>query len=189
MEVDRQMAITIALYERYASDKRPPSNTWQGYATASMVLVSFMGVETVTTNDAHMIVDGFFSVSELLKMEGEILYTCGLNLYAATGYDIMNVYLTDYSMIVGDVASTIYQLAYFTTLSRSYNHDEVGMVCIEMGCRFNKVPFKGKSRTGIIRVFQVDMRQFLDIEKPNIYKVVTRGSVKAEDIVRAVDTF
>ena len=181
---DRVVATAIALYERYATAQKLTHEKWQGYATTALMLATFMEPDPQEAANVSFITDYSYDAKEVLQMERDLLTVCGLNLFAATGYDIMKVFLDNYSEMVKDASSTLYQLHYFTTLSGKYGHKEIAMICIEMGCRFAKVPFGGESNPDAIRTFRYDLSSILDVEREPIYDLVKRGSIKTVAIVR-----
>lgn len=183
---DRAMALAIALYERYATLQKPSKENWQGYAISAMVITTFMEPIFISTSNASSMTDNAYTPETLLQMERDIITICGPNLYAATGYDIMKVYLENYPENVSGVASTLYQLAYFTTLSGKYGHKEVALACIEMACKFLKVSFSGKSNPDAIRKFRYDLSSILDVEREPIYDLVKRGTFLTKEIIKGL---
>ena len=183
---DRAMALAVALYERYTTLQKPSRENWQGYAVSAMVISTFMESIFISTSDASFMTDNAYTPETLLQMERDIITVCGPNLYAATGYDIMKVYLENYPENVNGVASTLYQLAYFTSLSSKYGHKEIALACIEMACKFLKVSFNGKSNPDAIRKFRYDLSSLLDVEREPIYDLVKRGTFLTKEIIKGL---
>lgn len=178
---DRCIALAIALFERYIATIYPPRDQWQGYEIISVIIASFIDPTYMNIDDAFEYTAKRYAEETLIQMERDVLTVCGLNSYAATSYDIMRVYLDYYPEAVRDVALTLYQLSYFTTLSNTYEYQEIALVCIEMGCLFAKVPFQQRSNPDMIRQFKSDINNMKD--RDEIYDLVKRGTFLTKEIV------
>src|ERR1019366_3103956 len=136
---DRVKGVAFSLFERYMEMriiKRKQLTTCLIAALhiASQVVENYNSLQR---QEVQFILDGIGrigDIDDIATFKVQILLVTCLDLYAATSYDVIEAYIKYYSTVVQDVARTLLQCSYYTSVGRKYTSDVVGMMCLVLGC-------------------------------------------------------
>jgi hypothetical protein len=192
---DRSRALAIYILERYCYEKHPSKEIIQLVGICALnIACTLLEKHDPMPQDYVFISDYSVTVKQIEETTQDVLKSVGVDLYIATGFDILLIHYLDYTQETKWTALTLLELSYYTGISVTVPANVIAIVCLILACSVTGDKFRHKTlaktlgKEALNQAIQLYGKGLAiatsdDAMRETIYRVSKRGSSSVKTII------